>query len=136
VDAKRRFTVPSEWRGLLKPAGEVFVMPDPKGCLSLLSTAEMELRLKKLLDRPLVELAKDGTDEALRTLAENSEVLKLDTQGRIRICDRLLGFAGITDKAVLTSSLNRMEVWSPELMPEEEAVDKGKMAAALSKLQI
>jgi DNA-binding transcriptional regulator/RsmH inhibitor MraZ len=58
----------------------------------------------------------------------------LDVQGRIRIKDRLLKFALLEEKVVMVGALNRVQLWSPALLPEEETVDQAKLAEACEAL--
>ena len=134
LDAKRRFTVSAEWRGCLGSSDFIYVMPDLElKCLNLLSPEEMKTRLGKLRERKLSE---KGFADALRVLGASSELLKLDGQRRVRVCDRLLKFANIEDKVVLAASVTCVQVWAPSLYPEEEELDQEKFAAALKLLDI
>ena len=48
-----------------------------------------------------------------RTLGSRSNLVRWDAQGRIRIQDQLLDFAGIDKQAVLVGAFKRFEIWSP-----------------------
>jgi MraZ protein len=132
LDPKKRFTIPAGWRELMGSPAYVYIMPDPRDkCLNLLPPAEMEGRLEKLRQRALFD---KGAGSALRVLGENSEQVMLDVQGRIRIKDRLLKFALLEEKVVMVGALNRVQLWSPALLPEEETVDQAKLAEACEAL--
>jgi MraZ protein len=132
LDPKKRFTIPAGWRDLMGAPAYVYIMPDPRDkCLNLLPPAEMEGRLEKLRQRALFD---KGAGTALRVLGENSEQVMLDVQGRIRIKDRLLKFALLDEKVVMVGALNRVQLWSPSLLPEEESVDQAKLAEACDVL--
>lgn len=132
LDPKKRFTIPAGWRDLMGSPAYVYIMPDPREkCLNLLPPAEMEGRLEKLRQRALFD---KGAGSALRVLGENSEQVMLDVQGRIRIKDRLLKFALLEEKVVMVGALNRVQLWSPALLPEEETVDQAKLAEACEEL--
>jgi MraZ protein len=73
--------------------------------------------------------------EALRVFGENAEQAVLDVQGRIRIRDRLLAFAGLSGKVVMIGAMNRVQLWSPALRPEAETVDQAALAAACEALE-
>jgi len=134
LDMKRRFTVSSEWRGLLGASDYVYVMPDLYlKCLNLLSPEEMKMRLASLRARKLSE---PGLGNALRIFGASSELLKMDPQRRIRVCDRLLRFAQIEDKVVLAASVTCVQLWAPSLYPEEEDVDQAALADAAKLLEI
>ncbi len=133
LDPKKRFTIPAGWRELMGTPAYVYIIPDPKEmCLNLLPPAEMEGRLEKLRQRALFD---KGASAALRVLGENSEQVMLDVQGRIRVRDRLLKFAKLEDKVVMIGALNRVQIWSAALLPEEETVDQAKLAEACEALQ-
>lgn len=133
LDPKKRLTIPSIWRDLMGQPSYIYVMPDIElHCLNILSPAEMERRLELLCGRPLFE---DGLGEVLAELGENSEQLALDVQGRIRIRDRLLEFAQLTDQVVMIGAANRIQLWSPELRPERATIDKSAMMAAYRSLK-
>ena len=126
LDTKKRFTVSTEWRALLGASDYVYVMPDLYlKCLNLLSPEEMEKRLMRLRD---TEWSAVGLSDALRRVGASSEMLKLDVQRRIRVCDRLLRFAAIEDKVVLAPAVTCVQLWSPSLYPDEEDVNQAELA--------
>jgi len=133
LDPKKRFTIPAGWRDLMGKPDYVYIIPDPKDkCLNLLPPAEMEGRLEKLRQRALFD---KGASASLRILGENSEQVMLDVQGRIRIRDRLLKFAMLEERVVMIGALNRVQLWTPALRPEEEAIDQSQLAEACEALQ-
>jgi len=132
LDPKRRLTVPAGWRDLMGSPAYVYVFPDPnEKCLNLIPPAEMEGRLEKLRQRALFD---KSASSALRVFGENAEQAVVDVQGRIRIKDRLLAFAKLTDTVVMIGAMNRVQLWSPELRPEAETVDQAALAAACEAL--
>lgn len=132
LDPKKRFTIPAGWRDLMGSPAYVYIIPDPtEKCLNLLPPAEMEGRLDKLRQRALFD---KGASTALRVLGENSEQVMLDVQGRIRIKDRLLKFAMLEEKVVMIGALNRVQLWSPTLRPEEETINQTQLEEAYSVL--
>ena len=133
LDTKKRFTVSAEWRGCLGASDYVYVMPDPHlKCLILLSPEEMKKRLGKLRERKLSEA---GLGNALRIVASNSELVKMDGQRRVRVCDRLLKFAKIEDKVMLAASVTHVQLWAPALYPELDEVDQQEFTAAFKLLE-
>jgi MraZ protein len=133
LDPKKRFTIPSGWRDVMGAPAYVYVMPDPREkCLNLVPPGEMEGRLAKLREKALFD--KKASD-AMRIIGEHSEQLMVDVQGRIRVRDRLLNFAGIDDKVVMIGAFNRVQIWSPALRPDVEAVDQKTLAEAVDQLQ-
>jgi MraZ protein len=133
MDPKRRLTVPAGWRDLMGDPPYVYVFPDPHmKCLSLVPPAEMEGRLEKLRQRALFDKT---LGPALRVFGESAEQVTLDVQGRIRIRDKLLAFAQLSDKVVMIGSMNRVQLWSPALAPETESIDQASLEEACRVLE-
>ena len=133
MDPKKRLTVPAGWRDLMGAPPYVYIMPDPsERCLNLIPPAEMEGRLEKLRQRALFD---KKASVSLRVIGENSEQVMLDVQGRIRVSDRLLAFAQLGDTVAMIGSMNRIQLWSPALMPVAEEIDQSKLAEACEALE-
>ena len=133
LDAKRRFTIPADWRDAMGSPTHVYIMPDPsKQYLHLLTPEEMERSFSMLQNR---ELFDEDLDDALSVIGEHVEQAKLDVQGRIRIRDHLLDHAMIEDKIVMIGAKGRAQLWSPKLRPETGAVKQAEFAAAYRKLR-
>jgi len=49
-----------------------------------------------------------------RILGSQSDLVSWDAQGRIRIKDDLLSFAGILDQVVMVGTFDSFEIWNPE----------------------
>ena len=133
MDPKKRLTVPAGWRELMGAPAYVYIMPDPsETCLNLIPPAEMEGRLEMLRKRALFD---KKASVSLRVIGENSEQVMLDVQGRIRIGDRLLAFAQLGNTVAMIGSMNRIQLWSPALMPVTESIDQAKLAEACEALE-
>lgn len=133
LDPKKRLTIPSNWRELMGQPTYVYVLPDlDLPCLNLLAPRELEQRMEGLRQRALFD---DGLGEALAELGENAEQLPLDVQGRIRIRDRLLEFAQLSDQVVLIGAANRVQLWAPKLRPERVTVDQGRLTSAYKNVK-
>ena len=131
LDPKKRLTIPAGWRDLMGSPAYVYVIPDPRErCLNLIPPAEMEGRLEKLRQRPLFDKG-----ASVQIFGANSEQVALDVQGRIRIGDRFLAFAGLSSKVAMIGAMNRIQLWSPEIRPEPETVDQTALAAACEVLE-
>lgn len=130
LDPKRRVTVPSGWRDAMGNPSYVFVMVDPHvKCLRLMSDALMQALLEKLRAR---RLSDPQVAQTLRVIGENSEQLPLDVQGRIRISNRLLAFAGIKSKITFVGAVAYGEVWASEARAPAAEVDQAALGAALA----
>ena len=130
LDPKKRFTIPSEWRTVMGEPDYVYVMPDPKDrCLDLIPAAEMESRLEKLREKALFD---PQLNSALQTIGASSEQLTLDSQGRIRVCDRLLQFANLTTTVAMLGSIRMIKLWSPSALTPVGEVEQQSLGAALA----
>lgn len=130
LDAKKRLTIPSDWRELVGEPKRIFILQGiGSQHLRALPAYEMARRLEKL---QAMSLSDTVAQEHIRTLASQSALLPWDAQGRIRINDDLLAYAGITDEAVLVGSFNGFEIWSPESWKEtQKTAQQAKLADAV-----
>ena len=127
LDPKKRFTIPSEWRGAL--GNVVYVMPDRRErCLNLYSQEEMDVFLEQLRQKALLDPA---LNKVFAKLGAVSQQLSLDIQGRIRICDKLLQFANLTTTVAMVGAVRKIELWKPEALPPEDKVDQTEFGEAL-----
>lgn len=133
LDPKRRLTIPAEWRSVMGAPDYVYVFPDPsEPCLDLIPPAEMEVRLAKLREAALFD---PEMNAALQAIGENAEQLVLDVQGRIRICDKLLSFAGLDETVAMVGSIRVVKLWSPKRLAPDSKVDVAKFREAVAKLK-
>lgn len=131
LDPKKRLTVPSAWRDTLGP-DYVYVIPDSQDkCLQLVPQDVWDRRMAAVMNGPLSDLERKAL---ARVIGKNSETLEFDTQGRIRISDRLLAHAGIKGPVVMEGALETATIWSAEMCPPETAVDAEALQAAMAKL--
>ncbi len=122
LDSKKRLTIPSEWRELVGVPGRLLVLPGIKvRCLCLYPAHEITRRLEKLRS---LSIADAKGRQLARTLAARSDFVPWDSQGRIRIKDELLEYAGLENVVVLVGAFDRFELWNPDRWKEESgAVD-------------
>ena len=133
LDPKKRFTIPSEWRALMGNPQYVYVLPDPRErCLNLVPMAEMDMRLAKLREKSLFDPA---ANRALQTIGAISELPALDSQGRIRISDRLLQFANLTTTVAMLGSVRMVKLWDPQVLAPANEVDQAAFANALTEVE-
>ncbi len=112
LDPKRRLTIPSVWRAQVGKPESVYVIPDfHKKCLGVYPAAELARKLESLRKYSMGDAK---ARRFARALGGNSELLAWDVQGRIRIKDALLEFAGLTEGVILVGAMDRFELWSPE----------------------
>jgi MraZ protein len=130
LDPKKRLTIPSGWRAAMGNPAYVYVMPDRGGqCLNLLPPEEMDAMLAKLREKALFNPA---LNQAAMTLGRMSEMLPLDVQGRIRICDKLLRFANLTTTVAMLGAVRMIQLWDPAALPPANEVDQKGLGDALA----
>lgn len=128
LDPKKRLTIPSEWRAQAGNPRSLYVLPDfHQKCLNVYPATQMVHKLEKLRRHSMSD---KKAMEFAGILGASSDVVSWDTQGRIRIKDRLLAFAGISDQVILVGALDKFQVWSPHAQPDLERVDQEKLKEA------
>jgi len=134
LDPKKRLTIPSEWREYIGESKEVFILPNTKkGCLRIFTGQEMDARLSKLLN---IKLSDAEMNNYARVIAENSQRTKWDSQGRIRIKDKLLNLADLSSDVIFVGTLNCFELWNPESLAKLREEEAPTLEESLSKLGI
>jgi MraZ protein len=131
LDPKKRLTFPSSWRNAIGEGGVIFVLPDPRGCLMVLTQEEMASKIQRFKNKALFDSA---LNTKLQAIASNSDQLMFDTQGRIRISDKLLGYAEIKEDVVLLTGFTTIEIWATEKAPSSDTVDISEYTSAVSDL--
>lgn len=132
LDPKKRLTIPSEWREYIGESKEVFILPNTKlGCLRVFTGREMDARLSRLLN---VKLSDEKANMYARVIAANSQRTKWDSQGRIRIKDKLLKQAGLVDDVIFVGSMTHFELWNPDSLAKLRAEEEPSLDEALEEL--
>ena len=133
IDAKKRLTIPALLRELLGNPDRLYVLRFPGApCLTLMTDEEMQGRMAKLRESGK-SIFDPNRANALRYIGENSEVVQVDDNGRIRICDRLMRQIGLLKDAVFIGTGLTVEVWALENKPRDDGpVDEQEYANALA----
>jgi transcriptional regulator MraZ len=128
LDGKKRVTVPSDWR---EAAGnpELYVLPGVnEKCLYVVTAREMTQRLEKVR---AASVANVKAQKFIRDFFSRADRVGLDSQGRIRVKDELLAYAGIINQTVMVGAGGRFELWSPESWNEQNSqLDQSTFAEA------
>jgi len=132
LDQKKRLTMPSEWRDALGESQVVYVFPNSDGCLDLVPKADMDQKLARLREKRLFD---KQVNALLLKIGSSSEQVALDGQGRMRICDRLLGFAGLTGKVQMFGAVRMIKLYAPGKMPGGEPMNIEDFDAATEALE-
>ena len=118
LDPKKRLTIPSVWREQVGLPAQVYVIPGlNQPFLSVYPAREMARRTEKF--RGLSQADVVGR-QFLRAIASRSDLAGWDAQGRIRVKDELMDFAGIKSEVVLVGVFERFELWSPEKWKQQQ----------------
>jgi len=129
LDPKRRITIPATLRNRMGNPVYVYVLPNlaRMNCLDIFPPDELESRLGRLRAEALTDRR---VSEFVTWVGAISETLDVDSQGRIRICDKLLDRVGIKRDLVLIGAFNRVQVWAEDQAPADaEAFEKFADAA-------
>jgi MraZ protein len=128
LDPKKRLTIPSVWRAQVGDPKSLYVLPDfYQKCLNVIPAGEMAIKLEKIRRQSLTD--KDAMKFA-STLGASSDLVSWDCQGRIRIKDKLLEFAGLTGQVIMIGALNKFQLWTPETKPDVGEIDQQRLAEA------
>ena len=121
IDTKGRFMFPAGFKGQMKDdikTGFVIKRSIFKQCLELFPMEAWEAESSMIMKLNMFK--KKNADFATKFMA-GVKTVELDGTGRILIPKDLLKYAGITKEIVLTSVVNRIEIWDKEAY--EKAVD-------------
>lgn len=114
IDEKGRVAIPAKMRRVLTPeAMETFTATRGfERCVFLYPNDRWEQMEDEFMQlNPYQREARDF----VRTITRWAEEVSLDKQGRIVLPKRLMEFAGLSSEAVIIGSLDRIEVWDPEV---------------------
>ena len=132
LDSKMRLTMPSEWREALGASQVVYVFPNSDGCLDLVPKADMDQKLAKLREKRLFD---KQVNALLLKIGSQSEQVPLDGQGRMRICDRLLAFAGLHGKVHMMGAVRMIKLYASGAVQTDEAMNIADFDAAVEALE-
>ncbi len=121
IDAKGRFMFPAPFKGQMKDEinnGFVIKRSIFKRCLELFPMESWNVESAKVMKLNMFK--KKNAEFATKFMAGVKPV-EIDGSGRILIPKDLLKYAGISKEIVLTSVINRIEIWDKESY--EKAVD-------------
>ena len=121
LDPKRRLTIPAPWRDRVDGRPSFYVLPDvDERCLCVFSGREMSRRLESIGHHSIVDRK---ARQFARVLASRSDLVDWDSQGRIRIKDELLDYAGIKGTATLVGNFRFFELWNPDVLKKAGVLD-------------
>ena len=131
ADAKGRVMIPSGLRKQIQPIlNEGFILKRSvfQKCLELYPMSEWNKEAESLTK--LNRFVKENND-FIRVFMAGVRTVDLDTTGRMQIPKDLVKYADISKNLVISSSINRMEIWDKdtyEKVLNEPEVDFGILA--------
>ena len=110
LDQKQRIAIPKRLREDLggNEVRAVFVAPGTQQSLSLYTAAAFSALAQKLQDSPN---QRAQARNYARMFYSQAERLEIDSQGRIRLPDRLVAHAGLQHSTVLLGVQDHVEIW-------------------------
>jgi len=110
VDEKGRVNLPSKFRKMTK--GKMYVLSKGlENCIFIFPQSRWSQYVKGFM--PMTFARKDDRD-FFRLLGSNTEGVQLDDQGRVKIRDDFLEYAGIKKEVLLIGVMDHIELWDPE----------------------
>jgi MraZ protein len=122
LDAKNRLTIPHQWRHAGDESQTFLILPQD-GHLVVLPPPLVEILRQRFAEKKLSDPVARKLQNKLFSIAES---FSYDAQGRITVPDKLLQRAGISRDCVLSGSLDRFAIWSPERWAPEDPEATGE----------
>jgi MraZ protein len=114
LDEKQRLAVPKRFRDALVQGNEItlFMAPETDRSLGLFGREVFERRAARLAETsgPAAHIR-----NYMRLYYSQAEEVEIDSQGRIRVPERLVEFARLRQEVVLLGVHDHVEVWDKEL---------------------
>ncbi len=126
LDDKGRLALPAPFRTQL---GEhCYLAKGSDKCIEVIPAPQFEADAAALMD---ATRRGETSRHARRALANSAAAVVFDKQGRVKVDDALLEFAGIPlDSTVrITGNLDRIEIWEPARQRELEALGDDELAS-------
>jgi MraZ protein len=110
LDEKQRLAIPKRLRDAMGETElrELYVAPEVGRSLSIFSPRKFERRAARIEQLPT---ARSSVADYLRLYYSQAERVELDSQGRIRLPERLLQFAKLQQDVVLLGVHDHIEIW-------------------------
>ncbi len=115
IDNKNRLIIPSRYRDQL--GGHCMLTRGFDKCLYIYTMEDYGVLVDKI--RKLPQSDKD-VRRFIREFFSNAEECNLDSQGRILIPQHLREYASINKNLVTKGSLDKIEVWSTEVLSDPD----------------
>lgn len=129
IDSKNRMIIPAKYRDQL--GGKCMLTRGFDRCLYIYSMEDWDVLVEKI--KKLKQSDRD-VRKFIREFFSNTEECHLDAQGRILIPQNLREYAGISKDLVTKGAMDKIEIWSSEVLeaPEgENMMDNDEFVAKL-----
>ncbi len=119
VDSKGRLALPAKLRRAIRPEANnsLTITRGFEGCLYAYPAYEWE-RVEEQLSA--LNTYRRKSRALIRTILRWADDVTLDGQGRLAIGKRHMDFAGITDRVLIIGTLERIELWDPEVFAQQQ----------------
>jgi len=110
LDDKQRLAIPKRLRDAMGDSEltELYVAPEVGRSLSVFSPRTFERRAARIEE---LSPARSSVTNYLRLYYSQAERVEIDSQGRIRLPERLVDFAQLRQDVVLLGVHDHMEIW-------------------------
>jgi MraZ protein len=124
MDDKNRLTIPSAWRAAHADSDMFLVVP-LEGCLSVLPPDEAAKLHEKVAAK---NLSDSEAQEAIADFFSKTLAFTFDKSGRVMLTPELCAHAGIGKDVVLSGSMNKFNLYSPEEWTRVQAANAAQKA--------
>ena len=130
IDNKGRVSVPADYRAVLDSQNaELVAFPSFKlPCIECCSTVMMD-RLAGDIDRSF-DMFSQQQDDMASMIYASAKIFAFDSTGRIVLSEKLMRFAGITDKAAFVGKGRTFQIWNPDTFAKEEEQIRARVLKA------
>ena len=110
VDEKGRVNLPSKFRKMTK--GKMYVLSRGlENCLFVFPKSRWSQYVKSFMP---MTFAKKADRDFFRLLGFNTESVLLDDQGRVKIREDFMEYAGLKKEVLLIGVMDHIEIWDPD----------------------
>lgn len=133
LDPKKRISVPAEWRKVLKSQALCLLANPAAKELIVFTQEDVMKRVEELRGKSLMGDAKSRT--LLDVIGQAMQQVTIDPQGRIRINDILMEYAGISNAVEFVGGMNTATLRAAVKGEKKQFIDTAALANAMQELQ-
>jgi MraZ protein len=136
LDAKGRVSIPAPFRGLLAKDGYEGLYVHPALDFPALDCGGHALlgEIDSLMER--LPAYSEERDYFATALMGASEILKVDTEGRIILTDRMREIASITDQVSFVGHGHKFQIWEPSRFAAHYTESREKLRVMRKSLSV